>query len=116
MTNKTLKPFQLEDAQTMASIGNCINGSEPGVGKTAIAISLLDTLRSDKNLILTPKSVLRQFESEILAFKPELNPIVVVGTPIKRKAIYKSISGLQAFTLIMTYDTMKLDYSLISIL
>lgn len=111
MPTKTLKPFQSEDAQAMASIGNSLNMSEPGVGKTAVAIGLLSA--NGKNLILTPRKALWQFKDEITAFRPEINPIVVIGTPKQRKAIYEAVLKLEAFTLIMTYDTMKMpfDYS-----
>ncbi len=111
--NVKLYPFQEELVNQMAVSGNCINNSEPGCGKTAMTIGLLDKLNSKRNLIVIPKSVLRQFEAEILRFKPDLTPILVNGVPKVRKALYEAVSDLSEYTLLTTYEQFRIDVALL---
>ena len=108
MPTKTLKPFQSEDAATMRSIGNSLALHEPGCGKTAIGIALI----SDRTLIITPKSVIRQFADEIAAFRPSISPAVICGTPGRRKKLYNAASGL----ILTTYEQFRIDISSIAAL
>lgn len=85
----------------MQAIGNCINGSEPGVGKTGIAVHLIQ----GRTLIVVPKSVLYQFRDEILAFRGDIQPLVVTGSPIARRRLYRG----QADVLLLTYETLRID-------
>lgn len=114
LATKFPKPFQTADAAAMASIGNCINGSEPGTGKTAVGITLLSSLSSSRNLIVVPKSVLYQYQAEILAFAPARTTLVATGTPSARKTSYKSILSLTGYTLLLTYETLRGDMEIIN--
>jgi SNF2 family DNA or RNA helicase len=100
-TTKQLYPFQAEDVERMRSMGNCINGSEPGVGKTGVAVHLIE----GRTLIIVPKSVLYQFRDEITAFRDDVVPLVVTGSPLARRRLY---SG-QADVLLLTYETLRID-------
>ncbi len=106
---KTLKPFQLEDANQMRLIGNCVAGHEPGCGKTAIGISLI----AGRTLIITPKSVLFQYAAEIQAFRPELSPTIVTGSPSARKKAFLSDLSPTA-VLLCTYETLRSDVGIVA--
>lgn len=98
---KFYKPFQAEDIERYRSIGNCVCGHEPGVGKTAIAIGLI----KGRTLIVVPKKALFQFAEEIVSFRPELCATVISGTPRQRKKGYEEEKGL----LLLTYETLRGD-------
>lgn len=110
MPTKTYKQFQSEDIASMRAAGNFVCGHEPGVGKSAIAIGLIQ----GRTLIVVPKKALYQFKDEITAFRPELSPIVVTGTPKERRASYQASLGLQDGVILLTYDTLRGDFELIA--
>jgi len=98
--------FQIHDALQMLASGNCVNGSEPGVGKTAMAVQLI----KGRTLIIVPKSVLYQFYDEILAFRQDIIPVIITGTLKNRKALYTSIFNLYTTSpILLTYETLRSD-------
>lgn len=108
MPTKTLKPFQSEDANQMRSIGNSLALHEPGCGKTAIGTALIN----GRTLIIVPKSVLFQYAAEITAFRPQLKPTIVSGTPAKRKTAYLADLTAQA-VILCTYESLRIDQGII---
>lgn len=103
---KTPKPFQKTDSDLMSSIGNCIHNGEPGIGKSCIGISLI----SGRTLVIMPKKALFQYADEIEAFRPELTPTVIFGTPGQRKKAYLENKGL----ILLTYDQLRIDAGIIA--
>lgn len=106
---KTLKPFQADDVRQFLTAGNCVCGHEPGVGKTAIGIGLI----AGRTLIVVPKSVLYQYADEIQAFRPDISPIVVTGTPKGRKRLYMANLSSSA-VILCTYESLRIDIGIIS--
>ena len=107
-------PFQTEIVDEMIKRSGVVNNSSAGTGKTAMTILLLEKLNSKRNLLVMPKSVIRQFEAEIYRFKPELKPILITGSPKVRKSLYRSILSLQEYTILTTYEQMRIDSLLLA--
>lgn len=88
--NATLRPYQLNGFSWMvknATIGlGSIIADDMGLGKTLQVITVIDYLRSigelnnKKVLVVVPKTLLLNWQREILKFAPELKTTVIYGT------------------------------------
>jgi SNF2 family DNA or RNA helicase len=105
---KNYYKFQADDADKMSVIGNSLNLSEPGVGKSAILIRLI----AGRTLIIVPKSVLFQMSDEIVAFRPELRATVISGTPGQRKKQFDTAGDI----VLLTYETLRIGITQIAAL
>ncbi len=105
---KTYYPFQVSDSDKMLSIGNSLNLSQPGVGKSAILVRLI----AGRTLIIVPKSVLFQMSDEIQAFRPELTATVISGTPGQRKKQFDTAGDI----VLLTYETLRIGIAQIAAL
>jgi SNF2 family DNA or RNA helicase len=78
-----------------------------GLGKTIQVIAFLLYVQTSgkKSLVVTPASLIFNWEYEILRFAPTLSAQVVSGTPEKRKELLDSSADIY----ITTYDMLKRD-------
>lgn len=83
-----------------------------GLGKTLQVIALLDECRADNktSLVISPSSLLLNWQDEIYRFSPNLKCKCVHGNLKKRKMAINTFNEVDV--LITTYDYMRRDYKL----
>jgi len=88
--------------------GGVLNACEVGLGKTAMMAMTIQALQCRSILILAPKSVLWQLQSEFAHWiGKEL--IVYVGNPKQRLILRSKLFGI----VIMSYETLRQDFNLL---
>jgi len=110
-----LRPYQKEGYRWLCALRD--NGfagllaDEMGLGKTIQVIAYLSEEHSaGRSLIVCPASLVYNWNSEILRFNPELNPIMLVGTAPERKALMDTPDTQAVF--ITSYSTLVRDMEL----
>lgn len=97
-----LFPYQQKDIAFFRQWGRCANWSQPGTGKTAVALNWLPKLPA---LVVAPSVVLTHWVEEVHLWRPELRPAVYVGP--KRK---KMLEGHHDYDVLITsYDIFRRD-------
>jgi len=88
-----LRYYQVQGVFHLLSMKRMLLGDGTGLGKTVQVIAALCYLRprepENRVIIVTPKSVLRQWGEEIERFSTGIRCYVVSGTPEERIAIYE---------------------------
>ncbi len=106
----TLRDYQIKGYSWLSylmsnNLGGCL-ADDMGLGKTIQAISLLSTIypsESEPSLVIMPKSLLYNWESEVKRFAPSISTVVYHGTSRKLK------EGKKANLLLTTYATVRQD-------
>ena len=89
----------------------CILADDMGLGKTLQIIALLDSSeRVGNSIVVTPASLILNWESEILKFTDSLNYVNVTGTSKHRAEIIANLKGDEF--IITSYDYLRKDYEL----
>jgi len=86
-----------------------ILADDMGLGKTlqTLALLVMEKVRNKPSIVVCPKSILYNWESEVKKFAPNLKALVIDGIPAERKDLIKKA---KKFDLIITgYATMKKD-------
>lgn len=84
-----------------------ILADEMGLGKTVQTISFILNNKKDKSLIITPTSLVYNWEAEFKKFAPQLNVTCIYGGKSKR---YKYLEDLSKYNVILTsYGTLNMD-------
>lgn len=108
-----LRPYQKEDFNWLNTLVNYnfggILADEMGLGKTIQVISLLlaHQKKDSTNLVVTPASVIYNWENEVQKFAPELKTAVLVGTKKERTQILANASKYDL--LITSYQSLNRD-------
>ncbi len=100
----TIQPFKLRYYQSqgifhLLVMARMILGDDCGLGKTIEVLAALCYLwapekePSNKVIVVTPKSALRQWEKEVYRFTRGIKCYVASGTPDERRAIYEAWAG-----------------------
>jgi len=110
----TLRQYQKTGYKWLKSLSSLglsgILADEMGLGKTIQIIALLLSEKEDfKNpsIVVSPTSLIYNWQKEISRFAPELNAVVLSGTAKERQEIFASSEKAHVF--IITYDTLKRD-------
>ncbi|XP_072179919.1 chromodomain-helicase-DNA-binding protein 1-like [Diadema setosum] len=109
----TLRPYQLEGANWMAQRFHrnhgCILGDEMGLGKTCQTVSLLvymlspeTATKNEPALIVSPLSVMGNWQDELKRFAPHLKVVSYTGDKEYREELRQEISGLDNIDVILT--------------
>ncbi len=105
-----LYDFQKIGAGFMSELSSSLLAQDTGLGKTLQTIATIDTIKSRRNLIIAPKSLIHNWKSEILKWHPEAKVFVSDGPKEKRKSIYYHAEKYQGvFYLIVGYETARND-------
>ncbi|WP_022819742.1 DEAD/DEAH box helicase [Fusobacterium russii] len=120
--NATLRDYQKYGYKWLSylvsnNLGACL-ADDMGLGKTLQAIALLSKIHEKKNkktIVIMPKSLIYNWENEILKFAPKLNAKIYYGTNRDLK-VFK-----EAQVILTTYGTvrndikkiMKIDFDLV---
>lgn len=98
-----LYPYQQEDLKFFTQWGRSANFSEPGVGKTPVAVRLIQEMQGLPCLIVCPNAVRYHWEDEIQKFWKEHPPIV--GQYRRERQDLENIE-----VLIVNYEMLRIDY------
>jgi SNF2 family DNA or RNA helicase len=95
-----------------------ILADDMGLGKTIQMISLILDAKNNRtdgvdggqavSLVVTPTSLMYNWEHEFKKFAPEINAVVLAGTPAHRREIFNA-NDKNVDVFITTYDTLKRD-------
>jgi len=109
-----LYDFQKITAAYMVKAGSCLNASEVGSGKTITVLGVCDYLKCRKILVICPKSVMRQWEREIMRWLPSWNIVVVEGNKQTRiEQYWKARRQSAPAVLIVSYDLARIDFNIL---
>lgn len=119
-----LRPYQVNGYRWIRTLKQCgfcgILADDMGLGKTLQALTfLLSEKESGKNgnelrtLIITPASLVYNWEKEIRRFTPDLSCKIISGSVSERKELLKQAAGkdpsMDADVWITSYDLLKRD-------
>ena len=109
------RPYQLQGVKWLKLINEYgmggILADDMGLGKTIEVIGLLDGLKHERpSIIISPTSLIFNWENEFKKFAPWLNPQVVYGTKADREQIIKNAKKDSIF--ITSYQTLRSDLEL----
>lgn len=109
----TLRTYQMDGFRWLATLARYglggILADDMGLGKTVQAIALFAQLRG-KALVVTPASLVYNWESEIQKFAPSLSVAAVTGTMEQRREILATVSEVDV--VVTSYDLLKRDVPL----
>lgn len=110
-----MRPYQKDGFRWLNTLTDYgfggILADEMGLGKTLQIISLILSMKeggeSGTCLVVSPSSLIYNWEAEIRRFAPRLKCVVCAGTPKERKAVLCYLTGVDV--LITSYDLLKRD-------
>jgi SNF2 family DNA or RNA helicase len=111
----TLYPYQVNGVSWMASVVSegvgCVLADEMGLGKTFQIIALLECEKEHGiSLVVAPGALLDNWKREFLKLAPRMSVLIHRGN--KRLRYYKEFLGYDV--IIVSYDTVKVDFSVFS--
>lgn len=93
-TPVTLRPYQIQMVYNLVLMNRFVVGDDTGLGKTVETIAALCTIwkkfTDKKVLVVTKKSSVPQWESELTRFTTGVRIIVATGSPKNREAAHKA--------------------------
>lgn len=113
---KVMRPYQIEAFKWLRTLHKYnfggILADDMGLGKTLETISLLDSINSDlPSIIISPKSLIYNWEKELLKWPTTLIPYVINGNKGERKNILNN-NFKPGVVFIISYDTLRNDLEL----
>jgi SNF2 family DNA or RNA helicase len=103
--DERLREYQNADVDYLKELTCAGVFNEPRTGKTPTMISLIKHLLPKRTIVVCPASLIFNWQREFQKWYPDAQVTVVVGSKVKRKALYKQ----QTNVLIISKDTLKLD-------
>ncbi|MBU0723161.1 DEAD/DEAH box helicase [Patescibacteria group bacterium] len=88
-----------------------ILADDMGLGKTAQALALIEMtkVKNCPSIVIAPKTVLYNWQDEVLKFTPKLKSIIIDGLPATRK---EEIEKIKKYDLVLTsYPILQKDFS-----
>lgn len=113
-----MRPYQIEAFKWLRVLHKYNFGGvladDMGLGKTLETIALLDSVSASlPSLIISPKSLIYNWEKELNKWPTSLKPCVVIGNKDERKHILKR-NFKKNVVFIISYDTLRNDIDLFS--
>ncbi|WP_055070556.1 DEAD/DEAH box helicase [Clostridium massiliamazoniense] len=112
--NGKLRNYQLVGYNWLVELSNLglggILADDMGLGKTIQSISFLLEKEYKKALIVTPTTLIYNWEEEIKTFAPSLKVGIIHGSKDKRHKIFENLSDYNV--ILTTYGTIKNDIEL----
>lgn len=115
----TLRPYQLAGYQWLrtltASHFSGILADEMGLGKTLQIITLLLANQQEKfvvpktSLIVTPASLIYNWQAELTKFAPQLKVVLLAGSQNERQTQLQALAETKPDIVITSYDLLKRD-------
>ena len=112
--DNVLYKFQKECVNFMVETGSCLNAGGVGVGKTLMSLSATERVGTKRNLVVVPKSLLLQWQSECNRWLPEYKTFVITGNKKQREEIYRKVAKCEDFFfMIIGYESLRIDKDVI---
>ncbi|MFT8900699.1 SNF2-related protein [Liquorilactobacillus nagelii] len=115
----TLRPYQKIGYQWLrfltASHFSGILADEMGLGKTLQIIALLlanrteSFIKQSSSLIVTPASLIYNWQAELTKFAPQLKVVLIAGTQKQRQQQLTALKAAKPDVVITSYDLLKRD-------
>ena len=110
-----MRPYQKDGFRWLSTLAEYgfggILADEMGLGKTLQIISLILSMKERGGtgtcLVVSPSSLIYNWEAELKKFAPGLKSVVCAGSPKERKIVLCSLSGVDV--LITSYELLKRD-------
>ena len=110
-----MRPYQKDGFRWLSTLAEYgfggILADEMGLGKTLQIISLILSMKERGEtgtcLVVSPSSLIYNWEAELKKFAPGLKSVVCAGSPKERKMVLCSLSGVDV--LITSYELLKRD-------
>ena len=115
--NAELRTYQIEAYNWLSilckyNLGGIL-ADDMGLGKTIEMITLLASLKSNApSLIVCPKSLIYNWQSEFARFTDNLKVIPIYGSIQQRENIISNISNQEKCVYLTSYDTLRSDIDL----
>jgi SNF2 family DNA or RNA helicase len=103
-----LRPYQRVDVEYLKQLPNAGIFNEPRTGKTPTSIILMKEMNFQSILVVCPSSLAFNWKKEFETWYPEIEIIVINGTPKQRDLLYKQQRD-NKFVQIISKDTLKTD-------
>lgn len=115
----TLHPFQKEAVDRMIERECLLVAYEMGLGKTVISIAAIESLfesgEVQQGFVVAPSSLKYQWKRQIDVFTGgEAKPIVIDGTPKKRREQYQAVRRGEHDYIIVNYEQILNDWEMLS--
>lgn len=110
--SRDLYPYQAEDADRMSSDGNWLNLSEMGVGKTPVAIQVVEQGNYQLPLIICPNSLKLEWRRQISEWTDQQCVTSKQDPYTKFGDIIRSLKRGDAKYIITNYETLRSDQHL----
>ena len=105
-----LMAHQEEGVAFLTGRGGGLLAFEQGLGKTFVALRAFQHVRraggAERMLVICPNSLKRNWIAEIQRFAPEIEAVIVEGTPRERRAQFLSAG---AAAVIVSYETARAE-------
>jgi SNF2 family DNA or RNA helicase len=101
-----LFPYQKVGAAFLYKIGSGLIGDEMGLGKTVQSLAVCEKAKAEKVLIFAPVAVKWQWAQEIEKFIPDASVVVIEGTKVERRKLWKS----EARFYVVNYELLLRDF------
>lgn len=88
-----------------------ILADEMGLGKTFQALTVLRMNSQGVNMVVCPKTLIYNWESEVKKFFPEMRSLIIDGSSEKREKLIQSIDPEKHDIIITSYSMLQKDYS-----
>ena len=111
--SRIMRPYQIEAFKWLKTLNKYNLGGvladDMGLGKTIETIALLDSVESSfPSIIISPKSLIYNWEKELNKWPTKLTPIVISGNKVERKKLLKN-NYKENNVYIISYDTLRND-------
>lgn len=102
-----LRPYQMQDTMFVSHLPHAAVFNEQRTGKTPTLLSVLRWKKLKKNMIVVPAGLKLNWEKECSKWLPGIKAFVIRGPKKQREKAYQKIAELDAFVMIISYDTLK---------
>jgi SNF2 family DNA or RNA helicase len=110
MFKGTLKPYQVEAVEKMASTKHMLVAYEMGLGKTPMTIAAIEELSPKRTLVLCLASLKYQWKKEIEKFS-DSTALVIDGTKLQRDKQYAQVEDFDY--VVMNYEQVVNDWDIL---
>ena len=116
---KNLRNYQLDGVKWLHVLArhnlSGILADDMGLGKTLEMISLIASLKATKPvLIVSPKSLIYNWENEFRKWNPEANVFVLDGDKSSRNVVISNIDNSKGDIYVTSYDSLRNDVDLMT--
>jgi SNF2 family DNA or RNA helicase len=111
-----LRPYQRVDVNFLSKLPSGALFNQQRTGKSPSIISLFKLKNFKKIVLVVPAGLILSWKKEVEEWYEGIKVFAIKGSKKQREKIYQTLSELESYALIMSYDTLKLKNELDSLL